>query len=35
MSDEKLRGRGANLNPKNRFEKLSVEDFTFDDWQDF
>jgi DNA repair photolyase len=35
MSDEKLRGRGANLNPKNRFEKLSVEDFTFDDWQGF
>ena len=33
MSDEKLRGRGANLNPKNRFEKFSVEDFTFDDWQ--
>ena len=35
MNDEKLKGRGANLNPRNRFEKLSVEDFTFDDWQDF
>jgi len=35
MSSEKLKGRGANLNPKNRFEKLSIENFTFDDWQDF
>jgi len=35
MTGEKLKGRGANLNPKNRFEKLSIENFTFDDWQDF
>ncbi len=35
MTGEKLKGRGTNLNPKNRFEKLSIEDFTFDDWQDF
>lgn len=31
---EKLKGRGAQLNPKNRFQKLSVEDFIFDDWSD-
>src|SRR3989339_423071 len=35
MNENKFRGRGANLNPKNRFEKLSVEDFSFDDWSDF
>jgi DNA repair photolyase len=32
---DKLKGRGAVINPKNRFEKLSVEDFIFDDWYDF
>jgi len=34
MMDQKFRGRGAQFNPKNRFEKLSVEDFTIDDWSD-
>jgi DNA repair photolyase len=34
MQDVKLKGRGARLNPKNRFEKLSVEDLIFDDWSD-
>lgn len=33
--NDKLKGRGAQINPKNRFEKLSVEDFIFDDWSDF
>lgn len=33
--EQKLRGRGVSFNPKNRFEKLSVEDFVFDDWSDF
>ena len=27
MIDNKIKGRGARLNPKNRFEKLYVEDF--------
>jgi len=35
MTEQKFRGRGASFNPQNRFEKLSVEDFTFDDWSDF
>lgn len=34
MAEQKLRGRGASFNPQNRFEKLSVEDFPFDDWSD-
>ncbi|MDO8550308.1 MAG: radical SAM protein, partial [Ignavibacteria bacterium] len=34
MMDQKFRGRGASFNPQNRFEKLSVEEFTFDDWSD-
>jgi DNA repair photolyase len=34
MREQKFRGRGASFNPQNRFEKLSVEDFTFDDWPD-
>ena len=33
--NSKLKGRGSQLNPKNRFEKLSVEDFVFDDWSDY
>jgi DNA repair photolyase len=32
---QKLKGRAALDNPKNRFEKLSVEEFIFDDWQDY
>ncbi|HSP89105.1 MAG TPA: radical SAM protein, partial [Ignavibacteriaceae bacterium] len=34
MTEQKLRGRGASFNPKNRFEKLSVEDFSIDDLSD-
>ena len=34
MSEQKFRGRGTSINPQNRFEKLYVEDFTFDDWTD-
>jgi DNA repair photolyase len=32
MTEKKLKGRSASFNPQNRFEKLSVEDFSFDDW---
>jgi DNA repair photolyase len=32
MLNVKIKGRAAQTNPKNRFEKLSVEVFTFDDW---
>lgn len=32
MTEQKFRGRGASFNPQNRFEKLSVEDFIFDEW---
>jgi len=35
MNEQKFKGRGAQFNPQNRFEKLSVEDFNFDDWSDF
>lgn len=35
MIQQKFRGRSTSFNPKNRFEKLAVEDFTFDDWSDF
>ncbi len=31
MSNTKLRGRGAQFNPGNRFEKLSIEDFKPDE----
>jgi len=34
MKEKKFKGRGASFNPKNRFEKLSVEDFNFDEWMD-
>jgi DNA repair photolyase len=33
--NKKLKGRSAQINPRNRFEKLYVEDFIFDDWYDF
>ncbi len=35
MNEQKFKGRGAQFNPQNRFEKLAVEDYTFDDWSDF
>ncbi|OGU77556.1 MAG: hypothetical protein A2V93_12405 [Ignavibacteria bacterium RBG_16_34_14] len=34
MTEQKLRGRGASFNPQSRFEKLSVEDFSLNDWPD-
>ncbi len=34
MNETKFKGRGASYNPGNRFEKLSVEDFPFDGWDD-
>jgi DNA repair photolyase len=34
MEKQKLKGRGASFNPQNRFEKLAVEDFSFDDWSE-
>lgn len=34
MVEQKLKGRGASFNPKNRFEKLSVEDVSIDEWTD-
>ncbi len=30
MNGKILRGRGAQINPKNRFEKLHIEDFEND-----
>ena len=30
MIKQKIKGRGAQLNPKNRFEKLHVENFEYD-----
>jgi len=35
MNEKKYKGRGAQFNPANRFEKLVVEDFVFDEWYDF
>lgn len=33
--DQKIKGRGTGLNPKNRFERFFIEDFNDDDMGDF
>ncbi|RPI65197.1 MAG: PA0069 family radical SAM protein [Ignavibacteriales bacterium] len=34
MAEQKIKGRGASFNPQNRFEKLSFEDVSIDEWAD-
>ena len=35
MNNEKIKGRGAQFNPKNRFEKLNIESFSDDEIDGF